>query len=630
MRRLILGTAGHIDHGKTALVRALTGTDTDRLPEEKRRGITIDLGFARLDMPGDVHIGIVDVPGHEAFIRNMLAGATGMDLALLVVAADEGVMPQTREHLAILEFLGVRRLVVALTKADLVEPEWLELVRDEVATLLDSGPWPDAPAQPVSVIDGRGLDELRGLLATGADAVVDRNAADLFRLPVDRVFTVRGTGTVVTGTVWSGQIRRDAQVRILPADVRARVRGIQSHGNDAQEAVAGERAALALAGPARTDLTRGDVLVDADGWATARIVTARIRCARDAAPLRQRQRIRFHLGTAEVLGRIAVLDSTSIEPGSEGWAQVRLESPVVARAGDRFVLRSYSPLQTIGGGVIVEPHAPRRRGLPSPAAAAFGGILTGTPAAASRAAARLAGWSGVPASALPIATGAAPDLLPRAAEEAGLIAVSSTFFDPDHVDRARDLLLETIDAHHAAHPLSPGIHRDELRQALPARTPDGLADAVLVTLTESGVIETQGHAVRRAGWTATLTPDQTHAAADILAFIDQAGFAAPSPTELPEPLRTRADLQDLLRHLVRTAGLEALPQDRFLAATHAARAREQVREALSRQPTMSPGDFRDLFGITRKFLIPLLEHLDRTGVTVRSGDARHLAGSGRA
>ena len=622
MRRLILGTAGHIDHGKTALVRALTGTDTDRLPEEKRRGITIDLGFARLVLDDDIHAGIVDVPGHEAFIRNMLAGATGMDLALLVIAADESVMPQTREHLAILEFLGVRGLIVALTKADLVDDDWLELVRDEVRTELAGGPWAHAPIQPVSVIDGRGLDALRALLASSAARVSGRNADDLFRLPIDRVFTVRGTGTVVTGTVWSGTVSRDAQLRILPADLSARIRGIQSHGVETERAGAGERAAIALGGPGRDDLTRGDVLVDADGWVGARIVTARVRCATGAAPLRMRQRIRFHLGTAEALGRLVTLDGPHIEPGGEGWAQLRLEVPVIARAGDRFVLRSYSPLATVGGGLVVEPQALRRRRLDSTTAAALSRVLSPGAADAVEAAAQLAGWSGVPTARLPVVIPHTAATTTAAVTRAAVLAVGDVIFHPSVAAEATRLILQTIDAHHAAQPLSPGIHRDALRQTLPPRAPAGLADAIMIRLSRDGVIETQGHTVRRAGWAATLTTGQSAAAAAILRCIDQAGFAAPTPAELPPELAGRLDLHDLVRHMVRDGRLVALPQDRFLDARHAARAAEIVRYAFRERESLATGDFRGLFGVSRKYLIPLLEHLDRAGITVRSADLR--------
>jgi selenocysteine-specific elongation factor len=308
VRRLILGTAGHIDHGKTSLVRALTGVDTDRLPEEKRRGITIDLGFARLDIDDQVEYGIVDVPGHEAFVRNMLAGATGIDVALLVVAADESVMPQTREHLAIIELLGIRSLVVALTKCDLVETAWRELVEEEVGELIDEGRFAGSPVVAMSSRSGEGLDAIRSALADAAGRTLERSDVDLFRLPVDRVFTIRGTGTVVTGTVWSGAVERDCSLRVLPGNFNVRVRTLHAHGAEQSRVRAGQRAALGLVGIDRADIERGSVLVEGAGWTPASILTVRVHTLPDHPPIRPGQRIRFHLGTAEVLGRIVPFD----------------------------------------------------------------------------------------------------------------------------------------------------------------------------------------------------------------------------------------------------------------------------------------------------------------------------------
>ncbi|MYJ16997.1 MAG: selenocysteine-specific translation elongation factor, partial [Gemmatimonadetes bacterium] len=358
MRRLILGTAGHIDHGKTALVQALTGVDTDRLAEEKRRGITIDLGFAELPVSDDLAFGVVDVPGHESFIRNMLAGATGMDLVLLVVSADEATMPQTREHLAIVRLLGVERVVVALSRIDLVEEEWLELALDDVRELLAGTPYADAPIVPTSAVTGAGLDELRAALAREGGRARARLDADIVRLPVDRVFTVRGTGTVVTGTLWSGSLSLDQRIRLEPGGLAARVRGLEVHGRSVRTARAGERTAVALAGSrvGREAVGRGQVVVGADPWVAADRVTARIELLPDTAwGIERGQRVRVHLGTSEVMARVFLLDCAEIVAGEVAWAQLRLEAPLVARTRDHVVLRSYSPMTTIGGGIVAEP-----------------------------------------------------------------------------------------------------------------------------------------------------------------------------------------------------------------------------------------------------------------------------------
>ncbi|MGW8266572.1 MAG: selenocysteine-specific translation elongation factor, partial [Longimicrobiales bacterium] len=366
MPSLILGTAGHIDHGKTALVRALTGIDTDRLKEEKERGITVDLGFAELSVREDLHFGVVDVPGHEGFIKNMLAGATGMDLVLLVVAADEGIMPQTREHLAIVQLLGVPRLVVALAKADLVEEDWLELVREEVRETLSDTPYRGASIVPVSSVTGEGLGDLRETLAELGSLAVKKEDEDVPRLPVDRVFTIKGAGTVVTGTLWSGHLRIGDRVRILPGDKEGRVRSLQLHGKGVDEAPAGTRVAVGLTGAGVTHrtLSRGQTLVTGNGWSASWMLDCHLTVLPDTGwEVRQGQRVRVHLGTAEVLSRVSVLEGDRLGPGQEGWVQLRLEEPVLARVHDRLVIRSYSPLTTIAGGHVAEVLPLKRRSL---------------------------------------------------------------------------------------------------------------------------------------------------------------------------------------------------------------------------------------------------------------------------
>jgi selenocysteine-specific elongation factor len=623
MRRLILGTAGHIDHGKTALIRALTGTDTDRLPEEKRRGITIDIGFARLAIPGEAEVGIIDVPGHEAFIRNMLAGATGIDLALLVVAADEGVMPQTREHAAILELLGVRALVVALTKIDLVEPDWVGLATDDVRALLRTGPFRHAPIIPVSARTGVGLDSLVGEIGRVARTVEERDDEDLFRLPVDRVFTVHGTGTVVTGTVWSGSISRDHVLRLLPAGRSVRVRGLQTHGVDRDRVRAGERAALALAATGREAMQRGDVLVSGDGWQADTRLLLRLRVLEEAgAGLKHGQRVRFHLATTEAIGRIAAAGAAVIAPGSEEWIQIRLERPVVARAGDPFVIRTYSPLATIGGGRVAEPGGPRRKRPSASEKACLGAVLSGPPEQALAARACLAGWAGESISRMAVTTPFAPDALQRAARDREPAPIDGRFFDAAILDEARSALLAAIDRHHHSEPLSPGVRLEHLRAALPATAATSLVESLLAGLAAAGSITIEANRARRSAFAPRLDPDQQAAARMILEEFDRAGLAAPAPQELPDPLASRTDLADLLHHLVRTSRLVALAPDRFLAPAALEDAIRRASSAFGDRAPLSPADFRDLFGISRKYLIPLLEHFDRTGVTVRQGEGR--------
>jgi selenocysteine-specific elongation factor len=629
MRRLILGTAGHIDHGKTALVRALTGVDTDRLPEEKRRGITIDLGFASLRLGEDLQLGIVDVPGHEAFIRNMLAGATGIDLALLVVAADEGVMPQTREHMAIMELLGVRSAVVAVTKADLVEDDWLQLVLEDVRGQLAGTAFADAPLVPVSAVTRAGLDVLLARLAVAAEHTHERTADDLLRLPIDRVFTVRGTGTVVTGTIWSGRIARDETVTILPSGRTARVRGVQVHGADVAGAVAGQRAAVALAGVERERLARGNSVVREIGWSAASLLTARVRLLEDAAwEVRQNQRVRFHLGTLEVMARVRLLDARTLGPGDEGWIQIRLEAPVTARAGDRFVLRSYSPVTTIGGGQIHEPAAPRRGRL-DPAAAGLLGALASASDAAVLARVRLAGWGGVAANRLAVETA-----LPPAAVDAALARldgqevqrIETLIVDRALALAARDALVRRVEAYHAEQPLRPGIEREELRRAVPPDAAAVVVTRALERLLADGELVAQGPHVARRGFRPTLTAQQGALRDRLLAAFEDAELTPPSLTELPAEFRDHPDLRALLRLLEADGKLVQLTPDSYISALSIHAAVAVVRERLAGGAALAPTDFKAIFPVSRKYLIPLLEWFDRSGVTLRRGDMRYLNG----
>ena len=628
MRRLILGTAGHIDHGKTALVRALTGTDTDRLPEEKRRGITIDLGFASMTLPSGTEIGIVDVPGHEAFVRNMLAGATGVDFALLVVAADEGVMPQTREHVAILELLGVRSLVVALTKRDLVDEEWLGLVREDVRAALAAGPFGDAPIVPVSAKTATGLDDLVAALDLAAADAAPRDAADFFRMPIDRAFTVQGTGTVVTGTVWSGRATRDQSLLLLPAGRDVRVRAVQVHGHPRNDVGPGERAALALAGVPRDAVRRGDVLVSGTGWAASAMLTVRLAVLPAADPVRSRRRVRFHLGTAETLGRIVILDGQEIAPGGEGWAQLRLEEPVVARALDRFVVRAYSPVVTIAGGTVVEPVAPKRRRLSAADTELLNAVASAPAARALDAALEAAAFAGIAPSTLAVRLGR-PDAailaaIDHSAADGRSVRIGPRLFASTVVAAARDAIVAAVDRVHQQHPLRPGADRDELRRALPAWAPPELADNAIAGLLADASLVAAGSALRKADYVTRLSADQKAALADIVAAFVAAGLAPPAVAELPPAIARRQDLGDLLRLLEAEGRLVSLRPELFVHADSLAEAVARLRQRLGGRAALTPGDFRDLLGVTRKHLIPLLEHLDRTGVTTRHGDARSV------
>ena len=614
---MIIGTAGHIDHGKTALVRALTGVDTDRLPEEKRRGITIELGFAPLELDGIGTVGVVDVPGHEAFLRTMLAGATCIDLALLVIAADEGPMPQTREHLAILSLLGVRGGVVALTKRELVEDDWMALVEDEVRAMLEGSPLADAEIIRVSALRGAGLDDLRAALQRAAADAPQRAADDLFRMPVDRAFTVRGTGTVVTGTVWSGTLRRDDTVRLMPGARAVRVRSLQRHGAVVETIAPGERAAVALVGLDVAEVGRGAVIVAGPGWAPStllRVEAALLDSA--AASLEPRTRVRFHLGTADVGARL-VTPQGPLSPGARSPARIILDEPVIARAGDRFVLRRPSPAVTIGGGVVEDPLPPHRRARPA-----------GMPASAVDHLARIlaeAGPEGVPLDVLPVKTGLTPGATRQALEvlRGRALLLGDRAYPASALTAARSAVLALVADHHARHPLEAGAPLQALRARV-SGSPE-LLDAVISAATSSREVTIEAGLVRQSGWQPLLTADQHAVQARLAATIREAGREPPSVSELET--RFGGGVGPLLRLLERRGDLVLVETDRYFDRGILERLIEELRARMAGGREYGPAEMREIIGVSRKYLIPLLEYFDRAGVTERRIGGRALAGT---
>ncbi len=631
MSSVVLGTAGHIDHGKTALVRALTGTDTDRLKEEKARGITIELGFAELASEGRPHFGVVDVPGHEAFVRAMVAGAAGMDIVLLVVAADEGVMPQTREHLAIVELLGVPELVVALTKSDAVEDEWLELVDAEVAETLATTPYAAAPRIPTSAHDGTGLDTLLEALSSAAERVRRLESEDLVRLPLDRVFTIQGTGTVVTGTLWSGSLAIGDRVRILPDDLDGRIRSLQVHERVTESAKAGDRTAVALTGDGadREVVSRGATLVTSPVWNATWMLTTKVRMLADAGwNLEHNQRVHVHHGTAEVLARCVLLESGPLTPGQSGWVQIRLEKPLVARVGDRFVIRAYSPVTTIGGGVVAEADAPKRKGLDEEVRSALEVLIAGgAPDEALAACLRLAGWSGVKRASLPVQLGIASVLTADAIEalqlSGGLVA-GDRMFSSSVREQAEKMVLDAVDTGHSEDSLRPAIPLAPLRAALPRWAPPELAGAVIAALVADGRVESLEGGVRRPDHQPKLTGDQESASEELIRVLTADGLAAPLVEELPEEMRLRSDFWSLLRRLESLGTVRQVADGYYVGAQTLAEADERVRDTLAGRTGLGPADFREALPVTRKHLIPLLNYLDGQGTTIRTESGRDV------
>ena len=615
----VVGTAGHIDHGKTALVKALTGVDTDRWEEEKRRGITIDLGFAPLPLADGIKASVVDVPGHEGFVKNMLAGATGIDVALLVIAADEGIMPQTEEHLAIVELLGVRRGIPVLTKRDLVDDDWLALVRTEVAQRLARSRVRWSAPVAVSALKSEGLEDLSTALAELASDLRARPSEDLFRLPIDRVFALPGAGTVVTGSTWSGSVSAGATVRLLPLDREVRVRSIQVHSADAERAGPGRRTALALVGVDKEELERGHVAVTGQGWrATKTLDVALELLPAVKKPLAIRTRVRVHLGTAEVLARVAQV--RAISPGETALARLLLERPLVARGGDRFVIRSFSPVATIGGGTVLDPFPPKR-----PRVSERGLTLDQAPGERLARFVEEAGLSGVGASGLGVRLGIPPSDVARTIETAGkgILYVGETLVARRAIVEAIDRLATVVAAHHEEHPLDPGLPLGALRAAVSG--PSHVVDL----LVEHGVkkqaweLTEGGAAVRKPGWQAALKARAGEASGRLAQRLADARWQIPTVTELEKEF-SDPTVPALLAHLAREGSVERVDQERYAQKQALEEFRRALEETLRELGAATPAQFRDRLGLTRKYLIPLLEWADRRGITARKGDTRVL------
>jgi selenocysteine-specific elongation factor len=621
LRRFVIGTAGHIDHGKTALVKALTGVDTDRWEEEKRRGITIDLGFAPIDLGAGLEASVVDVPGHEGFVRNMLAGATGIDVALLVVAADEGIMPQTAEHLAILELLGVRRGIPVLTKRDLVDDDWLALVQTELAARLDASPVRWDPPMATSAVSGAGLDALRDALRRLAGDLRERPEHDLFRLPIDRVFALPGAGTVVTGSSWSGTVAVGDSVRLLPLDRAVRVRSIEVHGSAAERAVPGRRTALALVGVDKDELARGDVVVTGGGWRGTDLLDVAVELLPGAPkPIVSRTRLRVHLGTGEVLARAS--QTGPVGPGERGRVRLVLEAPLVARGGDPFVLRSFSPVTTIGGGVVLDPYPPTTPRLPERS-------LTPAQTPAERLAAWVgeAGLAGTWSSDLPVRLGILPEDVSRVIAEAGkgVLTCGEWLTSRSAAAAEAERLGGLVQEHHEGHPIDPGMSLQALRATLALRgVPEPIVDAVIELGVRKQLLELAGGVVRRQGWRPSLDQGASDARGAIAGRIVAARWQVPTVEELEREF-PGAPVRALLAHLVREGGVEQVDQDRFAAPAALTEFSSKLEAMLGELGQATPAELRDRFGLTRKYLIPLLEWADRRGITERRGDARVLA-----
>ncbi len=635
MKHIIVGTAGHIDHGKTELVKALTGIDADRLKEEKERGITIDIGFAFLTM-GDARFGFVDVPGHERFVKNMLAGVHGIDLVLLVVAADESIMPQTREHFDICRLLRVKSGLIAITKVDLVDEEFLQLVEEEVRDFVRGSFLDGAPVIRVSARTGVGLEELKAALVNISDRIQERQSNAVPRLPIDRVFTKRGFGTVVTGTLVSGTLREGQNVEILPRQMEATIRGLQVHNRPVEVAHAGERTAVNLQGVGVDDLQRGDVLVPPRRFRPTFMLDARLELLPTAPqPIENRTRVRFHIGTAEIMARVILLDRESLRPGDAALVQLRLERPTFAVAGDRFIIRRYSPQTTVGGGVILDPlpskHPPFR-----PQSERSQTLIdrlhrleSDDPHERIAAWVDAAGPRGVTIGELAARSGWIDDevdsIIAHLVEQRRIQEIQGQqryYLSAEGFAELKRQMTELLEDFHRANPLLEGIPREELRNRLLPRMPADFSASLIARLVEEPEFAAERDRVRLASHQVRLSADEARQQQALLAAIRRAGYQALTLEQVAE--RTDVDpslvrkLLQLLIHEGRVIRLGELIFDAELI--HELIDKVRARKAVN--PKLDVATFKQLAGVTRKYAIPLLEFLDRQGVTRRMGNER--------
>ena len=633
MQNIILGTAGHIDHGKTSLVRALTGIETDRLKEEKQRGITIELGFAFMDLPGGTHIGIVDMPGHEKFIKNMVAGSSGIDVVAMVIAADEGVMPQTREHMEICQLMGVAHGLIALTKTDLVDEDLLELALDDIHDFVDGTFLEDKPIIPVSSTTGQGLDDFVGALEEICSQLPERKFSSIFRLPVDRVFSMKGFGTVITGTLTSGSIRVGEDIMVYPKQIISKVRGIQVHSSSVAEAGPGTRTAINFQGLDKESVDRGDILSTPDTLIESYMVDAGFHYLKsNAKPVKARTRVRFHSGTSEILGYMILLDKDELLPGEDGLVQLRLESPVCCIKDDRFVIRSYSPVKTIGGGAILNPVARKYRHMDTQVIQGLHGLAESDDERAIRFFLSLKGYKGLSFNDLRVMTSIADKkltavlqkLLARQeiiqTDKEKQIFVSGAFFDD-----FKQKVLEKLRHYHDANPLKEGMPSQELKSKFRYIKDPKFFNILFSRLDKEKAIIQDRNLVKLAGFEVALQVDQHQVREDILGIYRSAGLTPPFFRTVCQDLELdMKTAKDVLQILIDEKQIIKTKDDLFFDADAMARLEQDLVDFLKKNQAISTPEFKDMTGISRKYVIPLIEYFDSINLTIRVGDTRQL------
>ena len=635
MKHVILGTAGHIDHGKTSLVKALTGVDTDRLKEEKERGITIELGFTFLDLPSGIRLGIIDVPGHEKFVKHMVGGVWGIDLVALVIAADEGVMPQTREHLDICKLLGVKKGLVVLTKVDLVDGDLLELVKEEVSEIVQDTFLRGAPILSVSSVTGQGIPQLASTLDHLSQGIEGRPADGLFRLPIDRVFTMKGFGTVVTGTMISGSLSLGETVQILPSGTEGKVRNLQVYNRSVERAVAGERTAVNLQGIETSAIERGDVLIRPNTLRPTQLIEAYLEYLPDAPrPLKHRTKARFHIGTALTHASVFLLDREELSPGEGGFVQLRLERPVVALPQDRFVIRGSAAIQTVGGGTILDSHPDKHRRFSPSVIADLSLLKDGTNEQALRQHIRHSGMGGITledlSNRVEVSPGEIQANIRKMAEKGDLL-----FIDPEKLkviekgqyQGLRELVLAQLGEFHRRFPMKSGLSKEELRTKLPPEVDIKLFQILINQLIQSKEVVLEKDKLRLPVHQIS-SADEKGLVKRVEASVLKGGLQPPSPKELSEEWSEREEeVRAIFEHLTHEGVLVKIKGEIYVHRVSFENLKEELVAYLKSHQEITTPQFKEMTRASRKYAIPLIEYFDQSKLTLRIGEKRVLRGS---
>ncbi len=633
MKQIILGTAGHIDHGKTALIKALTGINTDRLKEEKRRGITIELGFAFLDLPGGQRLGIVDVPGHEKFVKNMVAGATGIDIVAMVIAADEGVMPQTKEHMEICSLLDIRHGLVVLTKTDLVDEEWMELVVEDIRDFVRGTFLEGAPIVPVSSVTGAGIPEFVKILDELSAKLPGRPASSLFRLPVDRVFTMKGFGTVITGTLISGQVQVGDMVMLYPSGIASKVRGLQVHNQSVTKAEAGMRTAINFQGLEKAAVNRGDVLSNPGALEPSYMIDVSLNYLKsNKKPLKNRTMARFHTGTSEVLGIVVLIDREELPPGETALAQIRLDSPVTVIKDDHFVIRSYSPVRTIAGGNILNPIPQKHKRFKSDVIEGLKGLMTHEPEEVISYHVQESGYRGVAYAALKIMTSLHEKKLQQILQNLlskRLIILadreSQTYIHQKSFDTFKSETSQYLSSFHNANPLKTGMSKEELKSKFPSVLSPRLFNLMLNQMIKDDMVVSEDNSVRLASHKVSLGVDQADIRDKVLNAYRENGLTPPYFKELKQTFGIEESLaKDVIALLMGQGLIVKAKEDLYFFSDAVKDLQQKLVEFLKIHGEISTPQFKEMTGVSRKYLIPLIEYFDAQNVTIRIGDIRKL------